>query len=737
MSDPNSVSTHASTSATKSLSEAKRLLAAVTAIIQRYMSQCVTQAFDTLDDSLFEFANSARTNNEQSCFFDAMREIRIKRRSVEDYAISTIPLFIAEPKRVDILLSQKQNLPNELTLLGETELEELVLIDSMSSKVRANFSGELLLSQQRLHNLYETYGFLAENRQTSVTVLDPQVIFRILSQSCNSLEIDAKEKLLVLKHIGLQLQDSYGSPLESTNEFLADSGILPSLKFKSATHSPSESSEPSDLGHISTEPPVTKTDDHQSEVDSQDTYTELQTLLAQARQAELTNQQNSYAGGVGPSYVISESELLNMLSEIQTQRIPDNLTDGRAELIDLRQAFRSALSKGETSSKKKVIDPENEDAINLVSMLFEFILDDYNLSAPIQVLISRLQIPTLKVVIKDPSFFSKPTHPARRLLNALAKAGIGWSDASEKSRDKLYDQIHNIVRKILDDFTGDIALFTKLNDEFQNFLDREGRRTSIIEERTKEAEIGRIKTQKAQSIVKSTLKTIIGSQPIPEVAREILENGWARVMFLSYLKNNKENRWIETTKVAEELIWCLAPHTAPTERERWTRIAPSCIKALKKGLQEVSYNASGLDDSLSQLKSVLAQSFKNPDTTQITTKPAASATRRQETSSQPDSPPSQDNPEFLIIRNMQVGDWIEFTLINGSRFRCKLSAKMEEPDCYIFVNRIGLKVVEKSRQELAADLANGRIAVLEQGLLVDRALDAVVGNLRKLSAKQA
>jgi hypothetical protein len=32
---------------------------------------------------------------------------------------------------------------------------------------------------------------------------------------------------------------------------------------------------------------------------------------------------------------------------------------------------------------------------------------------------------------------------------------------------------------------------------------------------------------------------------------------------------------------------------------------------------------------------------------------------------------------------------------------------------------------------------SGRLSVLEQGLLVDRALNAVMGNLRKITAKQA
>ena len=39
-------------------------------------------AFDAVDDSLFELANNSRSNNEQNRYFEAMREIRIKRKGV-------------------------------------------------------------------------------------------------------------------------------------------------------------------------------------------------------------------------------------------------------------------------------------------------------------------------------------------------------------------------------------------------------------------------------------------------------------------------------------------------------------------------------------------------------------------------------------------------------------------------------------------------------------------------------
>ena len=86
------------------------------------------------------------------------------------------------------------------------------------------------------------------------------------------------------------------------------------------------------------------------------------------------------------------------------------------------------------------------------------------------------------------------------------------------------------------------------------------------------------------------------------------------------------------------------------------------------------------------------------------------------------------------IDGIEIGNWVEFRLVNGANFRCKLSAIIDEADCFVFVNRMGLKVIEKTRVELAHEMRRGRLTLLEQGALIDRALDAVVGTLRSKTA---
>jgi len=48
----------------------------------------------------------------------------------------------------------------------------------------------------------------------------------------------------------------------------------------------------------------------------------------------------------------------------------------------------------------------------------------------------------------------------------------------------------------------------------------------------------------------------------------------------------------------------------------------------------------------------------------------------------------------------------------------------------VFVNRTGMKVLDRTREELALDYQEGRVRLLDDALLFDRAMTSVIGNLR-------
>ncbi|MGH8117725.1 MAG: DUF1631 family protein, partial [Rhodanobacteraceae bacterium] len=90
-----------------------------------------------------------------------------------------------------------------------------------------------------------------------------------------------------------------------------------------------------------------------------------------------------------------------------------------------------------------------------------------------------------------------------------------------------------------------------------------------------------------------------------------------------------------------------------------------------------------------------------------------------------------DAGSLQAVRALKVGDWVEFVDATGTRERAKLSWISPISGKYLFVNRRGLKVADRTAVQLAAEVQDGRATILEEVPLFDRALDAIVDRLRK------
>ncbi|WP_417565916.1 DUF1631 domain-containing protein [Marinobacter sp.] len=697
-------------------------------------------AFDAVDDSLFELANNARSNNEQNRYFEAMREIRIKRKGVERHFQNTVAQYFANPPHTGPLQEEnlsKQASADSLSLVGNDELEEQVALNAMITKAKAHFQGPLLQLQTRFSQVYPE-----ATDESPVNPMAPEHLCSAFTEAIQALEIQIRERLILLKQFDRYVVSNLGMLLDEANRILIQAGIIPNFRYH---------------GKAGQQPDASKAQDTSKEASGASDAATHTAAGMSAPSSAVFNQirqmlalQRANAGipprSADPNVrVVGDSELASLLNSLplaSARHDQGDLSYGQPVSIDLRELMQQLLAKADAGDgRKPALNEVDEDLINLVSMLFEFILDDYNLSAPVQVLISRLQIPILKVVIRDKSFFSQATHPARRLLNSLARAGIGWSSSDEKTKDKLYSQIHNIVQRILNEFDGNIALFETLNQEFEQFLERENRKASLVEQRTRESERGRIKSQTAQQTVDNLLKEKVSRYKLPESIHDILMNGWSRVMFLAYLRDDVEHRWNATVKVVDDLIWCLHPHQEDEERDQWVRVVPGLLKALKSGLEEVSYNSSRLDEMMGHLKHELAEAFRTnaaiearQDSPQEAEEEEIATVHQTAVERQQELEEAAISEYVAQIESVEIGNWVEFRMVNGANFRCKLSAIIEEADCFVFVNRMGLKVIEKTRIQLAHEMRRGRLTLLEQGALIDRALDAVVGTLRSKTA---
>ncbi|MGI9286187.1 MAG: DUF1631 family protein, partial [Pseudomonadales bacterium] len=104
--------------------------------------------------------------------------------------------------------------------------------------------------------------------------------------------------------------------------------------------------------------------------------------------------------------------------------------------------------------------------------------------------------------------------------------------------------------------------------------------------------------------------------------------------------------------------------------------------------------------------------------------------KQEDLSPEPHDELAEDNEFYIKAEQLQVGTWVEMRQGGEKKFRAKLAAITKPNKKYIFVNRSGMKVSERSLMGLAVELQRRSIVLLDDSALFDRALQSVIGNLR-------
>lgn len=730
-----------------------------------FFKSTLGELFDNTDDSLFEMADKAGSNTEQSMFFEAMRHIRLQRHALERACLNGLLGLIDDLNRVEpaatVPVSSFEL--DTLSLVQPDELEQTVALDGMVG--RASVRNRAALSQLtvRINSLVKAQ---VDERNNP---LGPNALGEIFTQCYASLGLDIKVRLIVLKLFERHVFNRIDNLYEDVNGLLISAGVMPDLK-AAGVPSQNRSSTQSARGNPGNTTSTT------SRAEDQQVLSIFSELIGSWRHAS-GDVALSGLGTTGGTPMQSQ-ELLGMLS-----RLPAD-DAGAMSIKALRQNLHEVLSQQryETGQARSVARVD-DDVISLVSMLFDFILDDPHLPAALKALVGRLQLPLLRVAIADKSFFSRSGHPARRLLNEIARATMGWNDQDDLRKDQLYNLLEGIVGQLLDDPAPSNERFEMLHEQLSGFVRVEQRRSDRLEQRTRDAEEGRAKVEAARSEVALALNRMLVGRTLPVFAVDLLRDTWSQVMQMTWLREGADSSaWNDVLTTAERLLESVEPrdrHPVSEQRALNVRV----ITALRDGLQLIGQDEAQSAPMLERVgrlqRSVLAlrkeplQPASQPERDRVAEReakysaadepaavpngeapPEASATggfatvvvtepvlqpAEAEAEAQPQT--VEDIPSAAAsawVAGLHPGSWFELAAAEGQAMqRCKLAAIISFSGKYIFVNRNGMKVSELTQAALYRHYDQGLIRLLDDNQLFDRALESVIGNLRKLQSTRS
>jgi len=731
---------------------ARRRLASarVSGIVARCREQIVEtlpklmqDLFEHLDDDLYELADKSGSDALQTRYFEAMRELRKLRGPIEEAYLGG--MFggwddFWDGRELPRSAVDVPDAEDHLELVANDELEENLAVANVSSKAENRFHRSLFALNLR-------FGHLADRGEldNDENPLSPVRMVGAFRRALDLWQGELPVKLVIFKLFDRHVMNYVGGLYDDINELLVAEDVLPKIvqKVRRNPVAPSvkRSREPEGDEAAAAEGGAV------AEVPAE-LLSMLGTLLANRRQAQGTMLSPAQLAHLP---VVPEGDLMGALSKLQQTTLtnaPDSLAEAQDSQTGVRTGLSQHLELGSPERPMRRLEQPDDDIIDVISMLFEFILEDRSLPDAMKALISRLQIPMLKVALLDRGFFSKKTHPARHLLNNLARAAVGWVDDGDRSPNSLYGRIESVVTRILTDFEDDLQLFRDLDQEFSEFLERENRGAEVAEQRITQVTRGQEQLRLARQRVADVISDCLRVEPVPpKPVRSLLESAWKDVMLLAFLREGEDSEaWQQTLEVAHRLVWSVAPKTGQAQRQDLLKTIPELLKALREGLANISYDQHKSVVLFKELQACHIAALRG--TSCATPEDAAAAEAQAAAAEEPMeevvlSSTVAEEPEadkYLDRADaMQVGQWLEWRQEDDTQVRAKLSWKSEVSGHYVFVNRKGLKVAEMTRAGIAALFRAERAQLIEQANapLMDRALSAMLAALKRTSPPAA
>lgn len=440
---------------------------------------------------------------------------------------------------------------------------------------------------------------------------------------------------------------------------------------------------------------------------------------------------------MAPRRELRVDEVVGMASLLQPEP-PDAYARALAVSGRLGETIRDQLYDGARrlgfNPDQTCFSAEEDDAIDLVALLFDSLFRNHALQDRARRVYARLVMPYVKVALTDNAVFVKREHPARRLLDAITEACEGNDGETPQDRD-LLERASDISQRIVSDYNEDLAVFELAHAELDALLAQQRRRIELQEQRAAKATYGRERLGAARSQADQAVRERIGEGRLTQAVADFIATPWRHHLVQVMLRENEDpKRRAQALALGDALV--MADKLAAENRGR--ELADQLLALQPIIVQCLA--SSGLDDSAAQHGMAgLVRALSTPDKERAE-HPLPSAAEFEEDVAEErrlyltggDAQMAHDPLLAERMRQLEPGDWLRLTNIQGETVAVKVAWVSPLTSRFLLVNRRGVRALVASAEELAVLAASGRLLVGAERTAFDEAMRHVRRHLDRV-----
>jgi hypothetical protein len=721
---------------------ARRLIEETHALCTSWLEAPLRLCLGDIEQRFYAQAERSRNHLEQQqCLFS--RQLLLQQHAAfEQRFMDGVLRHFSRLGSAPVVVEEHEAPRRPLELLDQTEHEQTVALNKLVARGEARHGTPLFELGYRFAALVGQPPLEGENLP-----LGPQALAVAFRDAGAPLELPVEHRLLMLQSFDTAIVHALSSLYDTINDHLRGDGILPQLRAFPTPQRPQMERQPRGAvpesvptNSTRTQPtpsPATPLNPSAPRSDNIAVLDNLREMLAQHRSGQGAL---SYPAGARAA---TPEELQLALDALQLH-VTDVADQARRELLSaqaLREELITQLNTGKPAGAGQMhLTEEQGDTVELVSMLFEQLGGQLQRNGNAHSLLGDLQLPLLRMAVADKGFFNQREHPARKWLGMVAEAANDWLDGPDGDSDRtLAAKLNGLVERARRE-PPSTGLYTSLLADIEHHLGLLNRKAQIAERRQVEAMQGRERLEQARHRAAELMADRFERCNPRGLLRTLLERAWSDVLALTLLRHGEDSEaFALRLRVTDQLLG------QQPVADRHLLLAE-----VEAGLQQIGMHAEEAVQVAQRLLGIPANMPASSDTAIATTTELALKLKQHQRLGEqatPESPtpvptppkPPLEPPEQRIhhrLRQLPFGTWFEFIEpSNGRVTQRKLAWYSPVSGNSLFVTRRGIRGEEMSLEQLAYEMARGRVREMApvRDNLLDRAWQALTSHLRQVT----
>lgn len=688
---------------------------AVTQYIEPLMDACFVKMVEALKLAAQKAANDQQANE----YMDASGQIQARQRVIWHQMSKSLE---------SPLKPTPKGFPgSELSVVDKGEFEDWLTIRVMVTKADTLYRGDLLQLKLRLDKLG------IANATGHHNPLGPSLVCEAFHHGLNQLKAPREVEKVCLKVFEQTVLQQLGPLYKELNDILIRHGVLPDLDLsKYLSEQSGTKSEPVEppkkKPDASLKTPVAETSAGseatakaaaprrkpsrlgsefqgyaQAAQTAFATVRNLLTTLSASRVARGDPEPLPFAPNARP---LSSGELQRELQQLQVE-VPEA---GEAVAPLRERVVEKVRESGDTR-----LDEEQQGTLDVVDRFFRSVVESPKLSEYAQQRMRQLEVPVLKVVMRDPGFFDDQDSPVRGVMNRLAQLGVKGG----RINPVVQRRVDELIQRITTDFEQDTGVFEQTVQELDTLIDRQNLVYRRNVERVTAAAEGAQKVAESKKAVAEVLDQRLGGRKVPRAIVSLLDGGWRDLLSLTWIRQGPDSQlWQDYLSVIDSLL-------AFADDPNSSINLPELLRVIQDGLASISSNHMPSSQIRDELKQFLVRGpDQSPELVEV---PSA---RPEKPGTVQLSEREQRSLQRWINRAQQLrtGDWLRDQEKPDEPQYIRLVWIARGFSRFVFVNHQGMRVVELELEALARQMRKGIIVPDNQyeRPLVDESIDRMV-----------